>query len=237
MKFHLFPSSERGAKDIGWLKSKFSFSFSDYANPMRSTFGTLIAFNDDLLATEKGFGIHPHANMEIISILLKGKMNHKDSLGYSAEITEGGVQIMSAGTGIFHEEYNIGNEEVSFLQIWIQPKLQNVQPRYQTRIFPKAQRENKLQTIVSGEEGIAHCWINQNSKLSIGYYTTETNIQYPLNPTNKCVFIFNITGELTVNSFALQQKDAIGIWETDLVKITTGKESEFLIIETPVNQK
>ncbi len=141
MNTQLFPASQRGRKDIGWLKSNFIFSFSEYYNPAASAFGTLITFNDDIVEAGKGFGIHPHVNMEIISIMLKGKMNHKDSMGYNTEVEEGGVQIMSAGSGLKHEEYNIGEEEVNFLQIWIQPKLQNVSPRYQQRSFPKANRK------------------------------------------------------------------------------------------------
>ena len=113
MKAQVFPKSERGIKDVGWLKSNFYFSFSDYYNPSKSAFGTLITFNDDHVAAGKGFGIHPHANMEIISVLLKGKMNHIDTLGYKTVIEEGGVQIMSAGSGLRHEEYNVGEAEVN----------------------------------------------------------------------------------------------------------------------------
>src|SRR5688500_7492811 len=162
MQTQYFPAKERGTKDGVWLKSNFFFSFSDYADPVKSAFGTLVAFNDDFVQAGKGFGIHPHINMEIISVMLKGKMNHKDSMGYSTTVEEGGVQIMSAGSGLRHEEYNIGDEEVNFLQVWIQPKLQNIIPRYQQRSFPKEKRKNELKTIVSNEEGQSHCWINQN---------------------------------------------------------------------------
>src|SRR3954471_8636029 len=189
MQIQLFPASERGIKDQGWLRSNFHFSFSDYANPVKSAFGTLITFNDDYLEPGKGFGIHPHVNMEIISVLLKGKMNHKDTLGYSTVIEEGGVQIMSAGSGLRHEEYNIGEEEVNFLQIWIQPKLQNITPRYQFRSFPLEKRRNKLTTIISGEEGLEHCWINQNAKLSLGHFEKGNAVTYRYNKTNKCVFV------------------------------------------------
>ncbi|MEO6149697.1 MAG: pirin family protein, partial [Mucilaginibacter sp.] len=168
MKTQYFPASARGTKDIGWLKSHFVFSFSDYYNPLASAFGTLVAFNDDIVQKGKGFGIHPHVNMEIISIMLQGSMNHKDSMGYSTTVEEGGVQVMSAGSGLKHEEYNIGEEDVNFLQIWIQPKLQNISPRYQQRSFPKANRKNQLKTVISGEEGLGHCWINQNARLSLG---------------------------------------------------------------------
>ena len=237
MQVQYFPASERGLKDIGWLKSNFVFSFADYCQPNLSSFGTLIAFNDDYVEQGKGFGIHPHANMEIISIMLQGKMNHIDTLGYSTTVQEGGVQIMSAGSGLRHEEYNIGEEEVNFLQVWIQPKLQNITPRYQQRSFPRASRKNKLQTIVSGEEGPAHCWINQNAKLTLGYFDKGSEATYDLNPTNKCLFIFVIEGAIAINDALLQKRDGIGIWEADHISITCMKEAEFLIIETPVNQK
>jgi len=237
MKSQIFPKSERGIKDAGWLKSNFYFSFSSYSNPMRSAFGTLLAFNDDFVESGKGFGIHPHVNMEIISVLLKGKMNHKDTMGYSTTIEAGGVQIMSAGSGLRHEEYNIGDDEVNFLQIWIQPKQQNITPRYQQRSFKKEHYTNKLQTIVWGEEGLDHCWINQNTKLSLGYFDAAQEIQYHFHPVNKCLFIFLIEGKIRVDGTDLQERDAIGVWETGTVPVHCEAGAYFLIIETPVNQK
>lgn len=237
MKLQHFPASERGVKDIGWLKSNFFFSFSDYYHPMRSAFGTLLAVNDDFVQAGKGFAIHPHVNMELISVLLKGKMNHKDSMGYITEIEAPAVQIMSAGSGLRHEEYNIGTEEVNFLQIWIAPKQQNIDPRYQQRSFPKENRKNKLVTIVSGEEGLQHCWINQNAKLSLGYYEQPHQLTYALHPLNKCLFIFSITGGLRVQDQVLQERDAIGLWETGEVSLQCAEKTEFLIIETPINQQ
>jgi len=237
MKSHVFSQSEKGTKDSGWLRSNFYFSFSNYYNPTRSAFGTLVAFNDDYLVPGKGFGIHPHTNMEIISVLLKGKMNHIDSLGYKTIIEEGGVQIMSAGSGLKHEEYNVGEEEVNFLQIWIQPKLQNITPRYQQRSFPKESGRGQLKTIVSCEEGLDHCWINQNAKLSIGYYETAQELVYSFNPENKCLFIFVIEGRIRVDGTDIPARDAIGVWETDSVPIHIEAGAHFLVIETPVNQK
>jgi redox-sensitive bicupin YhaK (pirin superfamily) len=237
MKSQLFKKLERGHKDIGWLKSNFYFSFSDYYNPLKSAFGTLVAFNDDFVEAGKGFGIHPHINMEIISILLQGKMNHKDTMGYSTVIEEGGVQIMSAGSGLRHEEYNIGQENVNFLQIWIQPKLQNIEPRYQQRSFPIAKRINKLQTIVSSDEGLEHCWINQNAKLSLGYFNMSQVITYNFQQVNKCLFIFVIEGRIRVDEEDLYGRDAIGVWETDMVSIQCDAGAHFLVIETPINQK
>jgi len=237
MKSQIFPKTERGIKDIGWLTSNFYFSFSNYYNPLKSAFGSLITFNDDFVEAGKGFGIHPHANMEIISVLLKGKMNHIDTLGYKTVIEEGGVQIMSAGSGLRHEEYNIGDDEVNFLQIWILPKLQNINPRYQQKSFPREQRRNQLKTIVSNEEGMEHCWINQNAKLSLGYFDTTQDIDYRFNPVNKCLFIFSIEGKIIVDGIAIEERDAIGVWDTNTVPIHCNTGAHFLIIETPINQK
>jgi hypothetical protein len=237
MKSQVFRKDERGIKDIGWLRSNFYFSFSDYQNPVRAAFGSLVAFNDDFVEAGKGFGIHPHANMEIISVLLKGKMNHIDTLGYKTVIEEGGVQIMSAGSGLRHEEYNIGEEEVNFLQIWIAPKLQNINPRYQQRSFPKEKRKNTLKTIISNEEGMEHCWINQNAKLSLGHFDTAQEVVYRFNPANKCLFIFAIEGKVRVDGTDINERDAIGVWESDTVPIHCDAGAHFLIIETPINQK
>lgn len=237
MKSTIFRKEQRGVKNIGWLKSHFYFSFSDYCDPTKSAFGTLVAFNDDFVEAGRGFGIHPHANMEIISVLLKGKMNHIDTMGYKTVVEEGGVQIMSAGSGLRHEEYNIGEEEVNFLQIWIEPKLQNITPRYQQRSFPKASRINQLKTIISGGEGQEHCWINQNTNISLGYFDREQEVSYRFNQTNKCLFIFVIEGKLNVDGTDINERDAIGVWETDNVAIHCAAGSHFLVIETPINQK
>ncbi len=237
MQHHLFPASERGLKDIGWLQSNFTFSFSDYFQPDKSAFGTLYVFNDDFVQAGKGFGIHPHMNMEIVSVMLKGSMNHKDSMGYSNVVHEDWVQIMSAGSGLYHEEYNVGDTDVNFLQIWILPKQQNIRPRYQFRHLPKDQRRNKLQTIVSSEEGIDHCWINQNTKMSLGLYDEPQSLSYSLDPTNKCLFLFVIEGGISINGQPLSKRDATGIWDTSSIEIKTEAATEFIIIETPVNQK
>lgn len=237
MKTQYFPAAERGTKNIGWLKSNFVFSFSDYYNPVASAFGTLVTFNDDIVSPGKGFGIHPHVNMEIVSVMLSGRINHKDTMGYSTTVEEGGVQIMSAGSGLRHEEYNIGDEEVSFLQIWIQPKLQNISPRYQQRSFPKSTRKNQLKTVVSSEEGLEHCWINQNAKLSLGYFDKGQQLTYNFNPVNKCLFIFVMEGRITINGVRISTRDGLGVWDTRGISVSCEEEAHFLIIETVINQK
>jgi len=228
-------AADRGIKDIGWLKSHFSFSFSNYYHPGKQGFGLLKVFNDDVVQAGGGFGLHPHMNMEIISVMLQGKMNHKDTMGYSEEVIEDWVQIMSAGTGLRHEEHNIGDDEVQFLQIWIEPKLQNIQPRYQRRYFPKAKRRNQLVTIVSNEEGQAHCWINQNAKLSIGLFDAGQQVTYTFPPVNKCVYVFVVSGALSIGDATLQAKDALGIWDTTKFDIQIEQEASFIVIEIPVN--
>ncbi|PRY11338.1 hypothetical protein CLV24_111133 [Pontibacter ummariensis] len=235
MKYKTYKSSERGLKETNWLKSNLTFSFSSYYDPTRSSFGLLKAFNDDYVAPENGFGLHAHANMEIISIMLAGSMNHIDSLGYKEVVHKDWVQIMSAGGGLRHEEHNVGDEEVNFLQIWIEPKLQNITPRYQRRYFPQEQRLNKLATIVSNEEGQGHCWINQNAKLSLGYFERGQEVKYKLSPVNKGVFVFNITGSLLVNEEPLEHRDGIGVWGTDHVHVNCLTDSQFVLVEVPIN--
>ncbi|KAA3440313.1 pirin family protein [Rufibacter hautae] len=235
MQFKRYYPGDRGLKDLGWLKSNFIFSFSSHYNPVRAGFGLLRVFNDDYVQPENGFGIHPHANMEIISVMLSGAMNHIDSLGYKEVVHKDWVQIMSAGSGLRHEEHNVGQDEVNFLQIWIEPKLQNITPRYQRRFFPEEKRLNQLVTIVSNEEGQAHCWINQNAKLSLGSFEQGQTYTYSFKPLNKGVFVFNISGTLQVNGQTLNQRDAVGIWETDTLDFSFSTDSKFLLIEVPIN--
>lgn len=235
MQYLLYPASERGLKDLGWLQSRFSFSFSSYQNPVKKSFGLLHTFNDDTVKSGGGFGLHAHANMEIISVMLQGKMNHKDTLGYSEVVEKDWVQLMSAGSGLRHEEHNVGEEEVKFLQIWIEPKLQNISPRYQKRYFPQEKRKNQLKTIVSNEEGTEHCWINQNARLQLGWFEQNRDIPYLLNPQNKAVFVFVLEGVLSVNGQTLTSRDAIGIWDTDAFTLHTEQEASFIVIEVPIN--
>ena len=235
MQQQLIRASERGRKDIGWLKSNFSFSFSSYSNPERSGFGLLRTFNDDFVTPGKGFVLHAHVNMEIISVMLAGRMNHKDSMGYSETVEKDWVQIMSAGTGLRHEEYNVGEENVNFLQIWIEPKLPNIAPRYQRRQFPEEKRRNALVPVVSNEEGQGHCWINQNARLSLGYFEAGQRVDYDFNPLNKGVFVFNIGGQLSVEGNEIGPRDSIGLWDTPRVTIACATESRFLLIEAPIN--
>jgi redox-sensitive bicupin YhaK (pirin superfamily) len=235
MQVERYLPGQRGLKDIGWLKSNFVFSFSSHYNPVKAGFGLLRVFNDDYVAPENGFGIHPHANMEIVSVMLSGSMSHIDSLGYKETVHKDWVQIMSAGSGLRHEEHNVGQDEVNFLQIWIEPKLQNITPRYQRRFFPEEKRVNQLTTVVSNEEGQSHCWINQNAKLSLGYFEQGQPLAYSFNPLNKGLFVFNISGSFEVNDQPLTDREALGLWDTDQLQFNFQTDSRFLLIEVPIN--
>ncbi|ASZ12380.1 pirin family protein [Chitinophaga pendula] len=235
MEYLIIRKDERGLKQLEWLQSNFLFSFSSYYNPARSGLGLLRVFNDDYVKPGQGFGLHPHVNMEIISIMLQGNMNHKDSMGYSEVVSKDWVQIMSAGTGLRHEEYNVGEEEVNFLQIWIEPKLQNITPRYQRRQFPEEQRHNRLVTVVSNEEGQGHCWINQNARIKLGYFDAGNIVEYAFQHTNKCLLIYVISGSLEIAGQQLQERDAMGIWNTGGINITCTSTARFAIVESPIN--
>ncbi|MFY8004506.1 MAG: pirin family protein, partial [Chitinophagaceae bacterium] len=159
-----------------------------------------------------------------------------DSLGYAEIVQADAVQIMSAGSGIRHEEHNVGNDEVHFLQIWIEPKIANIQPRYQRRNFPKKERTNQLTTIVSNEEGVKHCWINQNARISLGYFTEKTNQTYLFkNTENSCAYVFIISGCLSISNIVLNERDGAGFWETEKLNFLIEPNTEFIVIEVPIN--
>lgn len=235
MQLKLFKKEDRGTKDLGWLKSNFSLSFSSYQNPMRAGFGLIRAFNDDFITPEGGFGTHSHHNMEIISIILKGDMNHKDSMGYSDIVHEDWVQIMSAGSGLYHEEYNVGEEDVNFLQIWIEPKVQNINPRYQRRHFPKEKRKNRLTTVIAPHTGYTHCWINQDAYIKLGFFTEDSLINYQFRGENKCVFLFVMEGEIEVEDEVVIERNAIGVWDTDEIELKIKSGAHFILTEAPIN--
>lgn len=172
MKHVITLPEERGTKKLDWLLSRFSLSFSNYQDPTKQGFGQLKAFNDDLLQPGLGFGTHPHDNMEIISIMLKGTMSHKDSMGYEGNVGSYDVQIMSAGSGLHHSEYNVSenNEVVNFLQIWINPKIKNTQPSYKKMSFPLEGRKNSLKKIIANEKSTEFLYINQDASLYLGNF-------------------------------------------------------------------
>ncbi|MCE7992244.1 MAG: pirin family protein [Roseivirga sp.] len=227
-------SDSRGFADHGWLRSRHSFSFAGYYNPERVHFGALRVLNDDKVAGGQGFGTHPHDNMEIISIPLAGDLEHKDSTGQSEVIREGDVQIMSAGSGIRHSEYNHNQHQpVEFLQIWVFPKERDITPRYEQKSYKAADRLNRIQTVVSPEGGEA-LTINQDAWFSLGNLVKGTSLDYGLNREGNGLYAFVLKGEATIAGESLLQRDAAGVTDTRNVKITADTDTEILLMEVPM---
>jgi redox-sensitive bicupin YhaK (pirin superfamily) len=228
-------SNTRGHANHGWLDSRHTFSFAGYYNPERIHFGVLRVLNDDIVAGGMGFGTHPHDNMEIISIPLQGDLIHKDSMGNTQIISEGDVQIMSAGSGITHSEYNKNTDkQVNFLQIWIYPNQKNVSPRYDQQSFKKEDRKNKLQLVISPKEANAGIWIHQDAWFHLGDIEPEKSISYSLKKEGNGIYIFVLVGSIEVDGEILDKRDGIGLWETNTVVIEAKSNAEILIMEVPM---
>lgn len=231
--FH--PAASRGKADLGWLKSNHTFSFGNYYNPERMGFGALRVLNDDTVEGGEGFGEHPHDNMEIISIPLSGDLKHQDSMDNIAVISDGDIQVMSAGTGIFHQEHNDHEEEVAkFLQIWVYPNKRNVEPRYDQLTLNKAARHNKLQQILSPNADDEGVWIYQNAWFNLGNYDKGLSANYKLKAEGNGAYIFVISGSVKINGQVVSTRDGFGIWETDEFTIEALTDTEFLIMEVPM---
>jgi len=229
----LHKSESRGEVNHGWLQAKHSFSFANFYNPEKINFGALRVLNDDIIAAGMGFGMHPHDNMEIITIPLEGALQHKDSMGNTSIIEKGDIQVMSAGTGIRHSEFNPNKDnEVKLLQIWVIPNAQNVEPRYDQITLSK--KNNSLQQIISPNKNEDGIWIHQNAWFHIGNFNSGKTIDYHLKMNENGIYVFNISGEISVNGENLYQRDALGIWNTNKIEINTKSDSEFLIIEVPM---
>ena len=237
MKKTLHLAQDRGHANHGWLDSYHSFSFAGYYNPAKIHFGALRVLNDDRVAPGMGFGTHPHDNMEIVSIPLSGDLHHKDSTGRDKIIKQGDVQIMSAGSGIEHSEQNANRDkEVQFLQIWVFPKEKNIEPRYEQKSFAKEDRFNKWQTVVSPHDPSA-LWINQDAWFSLGLFQKDKQANYTLHQTNGGVYVFVISGEITLDGHTLRRRDAMGIWETETINMNVSSDAELLLIEVPMQFK
>lgn len=236
MKNTIFHKAEsRGDANHGWLHSKHTFSFANYYNPERMHFGALRVLNDDIVAAGMGFGTHPHDNMEIISIPLEGDLEHRDSMGNVAVIKKGDIQVMSAGTGIQHSEYNKNkNAEVKFLQIWVFPNKKNVLPRYDQITLNIEDRHNKLQQILSPNADDSGVWIHQNAWFHLGKFDKGVTTDYTLKLKGNGIYIFNLSGSLEVNSQLLKSKDGYGIWETEKITLRADSDCEFLMMEVPM---
>ncbi|MBL7924441.1 MAG: pirin family protein [Bacteroidia bacterium] len=232
----LHKANSRGHANHGWLDSKHTFSFANYYNPDRMHFGVLRVLNDDTVAPGMGFGTHPHDNMEIISIPLEGDLQHKDSMGNVAVIRNGDIQVMSAGTGIQHSEYNKNqDQEVRFLQIWLFPNKKNVTPRYDQITLKTDDRRNKLQQILSPSPDDAGVWIHQDAWFHLGNLDQGTTLQYQLKKKGNGVYAFLLNGEMKINGQVLEKRDGFGIWDVDSIQLSAEKNSEILLMEVPMS--
>lgn len=230
----LHKADTRGNANHGWLQSFHTFSFANYYNPDRMHFGVLRVLNDDTVQGGRGFGTHPHDNMEIISIPLEGDLEHKDSMGNVTVIRNGDVQVMSAGTGIRHSEFNKNADKtVKFLQIWMFPNKKNVTPRYDQITLKAEDRKNKLQQILSPNADDAGVWVHQNAWFHLGSFDKGEKAEYEIKAKGNGVYAFVLSGDVTINDQKLNARDGLGIWDTDKLSILADSNTELLLMDVP----
>ena len=233
----LHKADSRGHADHGWLNAYHSFSFASWYNPDRVQFGMLRVLNDDTVAAGMGFGTHPHDNMEIITIPLEGDLAHKDSMGNAATIKTGDVQVMSAGTGIQHSEFNPNHDQhTKLFQIWLFPKYRNVEPRYQQITLDQSLQKNNFAQILSPNPDDAGVWIYQDAWFYLSDFDKDFSKKLSLKKEGNGFYIMNIEGEIEINGEQLERRDAIGIWTTNEIEIKANIDSKFLVMEIPMEQ-
>ena len=236
MKKIFHGASARGEANHGWLHAKHSFSFANYFNPERIQFGALRVLNDDTVAPGMGFGTHPHDNMEIITIPLEGALEHKDSMDNVGVIEADEIQVMSAGTGVYHSEYNRNKDQaVSLLQIWVFPNEQNVKPRYDQKNIKDLKKVNALYPVVTPDPEAPGMWIHQDAWFHMGDFDTTTELEYDLHKKGNGVYAFLIEGTAEIAGETLQKRDALGVWDTDGFSLKANPHSRILLIEVPKN--
>lgn len=237
MKKIYHSADTRGEANHGWLSAKQSFSFADYYNPERIQFGVLRVLNDDTIAPGMGFGTHPHDNMEIITIPLQGALEHKDSMNNIGVIEVDEIQVMSAGTGVYHSEYNKNKDQsVSVLQLWVFPHTQNVTPRYDQKNINDLKTINSFYPVVTPNPVGPAMWIHQDAWFHIGEFDQETELQYSIHKSGNGVYGFVIEGEGNLAGQKLSKRDALGVWETNSFSISAKKDTKILLIEVPMQQ-
>jgi quercetin 2,3-dioxygenase len=232
----LHKANTRGHANHGWLDANHSFSFANYYNPDRMHFGVLRVLNDDSIDAGMGFGTHPHDNMEIITIPLEGDLEHKDSMGNIGVIKHGDIQVMSAGTGIYHSEYNKNKDKkVKLLQIWVFPNKRDVTPRYDQLTLNITERQNKLQQILSPNSDDAGVWIHQRAWFNLGTFDNAVSAEYKVKHEQNGVYAFVIKGQFSINGNVLEQRDALGVWNTETLNIQSlSNDSEILLLDVPM---
>ena len=233
----LHPAQSRGSVNFGWLKANYSFSFSGWYEPSRMNFGVLRVLNDDFIDGGQGFPTHPHDNMEIITIPLEGGLAHKDSMGNGSVIEKYDIQVMSAGTGILHSEFNASDtEQANTLQIWLFPNKKNVQPRYDQMRFAPAERINKLQQVLSPDPDDEGVWIHQDAWFYLGNFDQGVSLNYHSKRNGNGVYLFLLSGNIDVEGELLNNRDAIGLFDLadEEISIKTLEKSEFLLMDVPM---
>ncbi len=231
----LHKADTRGHANHGWLDSHHTFSFANYYNPERMSFGVLRVLNDDRVDPGMGFGKHPHDNMEIISIALEGDLEHKDSMGNTAVIKKGDIQVMSAGTGIYHSEYNRNQDQLTkFLQIWVFPNKKNVTPRYDQISLNLADRHNKMQQVLSPSADDEGVWIHQDAWFHMGDLDKDVEVDYKIKKQGNGVYAFILSGDVEINGNALTTRDGLGIWDIENLHIKATSKAELLLMEVPM---
>lgn len=220
---------QMGTSHLGWLNSIFHFSFAEYYNPANIQFGALRVINDDIIAPHTGFDLHPHRDMEIISYVVKGALTHQDSMGNKHTITRGQVQYMSAGTGVFHSEHNIGDEELRMLQIWVLPDRHGHTPHYGEFLFEMDERKNKWLHMVSNKNGTAPIQINQDANLYAIELEASKEIDFEVSKGRQA-YLVNIEGQAMINNIPLVARDGLEIVEED-IHIKAENTAHILVIE------
>jgi hypothetical protein len=235
MKTKLYKSENRGHSNHGWLNAHHSFSFANYYNPEQMSFGVLRVLNDDTIAGGKGFGTHPHDNMEIITIPLEGDLEHKDSMDNVGVIKEGEIQVMSAGTGVYHSEYNKNaDKDLKLLQIWLIPNARNVEPRFDQISLKDIEKDNEFFQILSPNKDDEGVWIHQDAWFSLGKFEVGKIENYELKKKSNGIYIFVIEGKVNIENQELDSRDAMGIWDAENINLTSITKSKVLLMEVPM---
>ena len=231
----LHKANTRGNANHGWLNAFHSFSFGSWYNPERVQFGALRVLNDDTIAGGMGFGTHPHDNMEIITIPLEGDLAHKDSMGNSAVIKTGDIQVMSAGMGVEHSEFNPNADlQTKLFQIWLFPKYRDVAPRYQQITLDKSLQKNNFAQILSPNQDDEGVWIHQDAWFYLSDFDAGFSKKLVLKKAGKGFYIMTIEGVIEVNGEKLEKRDALGIWNTNEIEVKATTNARFLVMEIPM---
>ena len=234
MKTIYHAAQTRGKVDHGWLYANHSFSFANYYNPERMNFGSLRVLNDDTIAPGMGFDTHPHDNMEIITIPLSGDLEHKDSMGNIGVINEGEIQVMSAGTGVYHSEFNKNlDKHVNLLQLWVMPNKHNVEPRYDQKSVRELKKDNTFYQVLSPNKEDDGMWIHQDAWFHLGDFKKSQQTVYEIKKKGNGVYIFVIEGRFKVGNQVLNKRDALGVWDTTKIPFISKSNSKVLLVEVP----